>query len=126
VGVVVGLKFLRLVPVIVEAVIPWMAVLMLIGIARMGMLMRVLMFMLMAMDMLVFVRVRVPIVSVLVSMSMLVFVLVQVSVLVLSLHFILLPEFYQSPIPVTKGECAAKMSPKVQPGGVISYTRSCT
>ncbi len=82
----VWLQVLRLMRMIVWAVFPHMFVFVLVGIARVGMLVRMLMLMFMAVRVGVFVSVRNPIVGVLMGMSMSVFVLMLVTMTVLAFH----------------------------------------
>jgi len=82
----VRLQFLRLVGMIVRAMFSRELVFMLVGIARMGMLVRMLMLMFMFVDVVVFVSVRNPIVGVLMGMNMSVFMLMLVTMIVLTFH----------------------------------------
>jgi hypothetical protein len=86
--VVVWLQFFRLVRMIVRAVLPLMLVLVLLRIARVGMLVHVLMRMFVFVDVFVLVSVRRLVVGVLVCMSMSAFVLMLVAMIVLTFHWI--------------------------------------
>jgi hypothetical protein len=84
--VVVRLQVLQFVRMSVGAMFPGMLVSMLVGIARVGMLVRMLMVMLVAVGVGVFVSVRNPIVGVLVGMGMGVFMPMLVTMIVLTFH----------------------------------------
>jgi len=84
--VVVRLQVLQFVRMSVGAMFPGMLVSMLVGIARVGMLVRMLMVMLVAVGVGVFVSVRNPIVGVLVGMGMSVFMPMLVTMIVLTFH----------------------------------------
>ena len=86
VGMIVRIKFLRLVGMIVRPVFPLMLVIVQVGVARMGMLVSMLVLMLMLVNVLVFMRVLGPVMLMLMLMSMCVFMLVFVGMLVLAFH----------------------------------------